>query len=337
MRKAIVLCIAACACGPDKPAANETPTATVSATAAPPPSAQVAQPSSPDTARGLAAVQSGDWVGAKSAFEAAIAKNARDADAHHYLGVTLEQTNDKIGAEREYKAALSIKPDLAEAAANLGAIYVEAQKWDEAIAVLKPAVQRRGDVAATHFNLALALTGKGDQQGAARAFDNALKITPSDAMLLYTYGHTLGTWNQPDAAVAKLKAARDAAGAQAELLGSIGHELLLLRAVPDCIATFDKAIAAKDGAQFRTERALCKLSGKDEAGATADLEAAVQQEPQYGLAHYWLATRRMGAKNWREAAKELEAYLKLEPSGPHAKSAQEALAVAKNGGKQKPH
>ncbi len=250
--------------------------------------------------------------------------------------MTLEQQGDKQGAEREYKAALRIKPDLVEAAANLGAIYVEAQKWDEAIAVLKPAAQRRGDSAATQFNLALALAGKGDQPGATRAFDNAIKLTPSDAMLLYTYGHTLGTWNQPDAAIAKLKAARDAAGAQADLLGAIGHELLVLRAVPDCIATFDKAIAAKDGAQFRTERALCKLSGKDEAGATTDLEAAVHNDPQYPLSHYWLATRRMGAKKWQDAAKELEAYLKLEPNGPHAKSAQDALAVAKNGGK-KPH
>jgi Tfp pilus assembly protein PilF len=336
MRKAIVVLIAACACGPDKPATTETPVATATPTAEPTASAQAAQPSSPDTARGIAAIQSNDWASAKSAFEAALAKNPRDADAHHYLGVTLEQANDKTGAEREYKAALGIKPDLAEAAANLGRIYVEAQRWDDALAVLKPAVQRRGDSADVHFALAVALAGKGDQQGSARAFDNALKITPADALLLYTYGHTLGTWNQADAAIVKLKAARDAAGTQSELLGSIGHELLVLRAVPDCIATFDKAIAAKDGAQFRTERALCKLSGKDEAGATADLEAAVRNDPQYPLAHYWLATRRMGAKKWQDAAKELEAYLKLEPNGPHAKSAQEALAVAKNGGK-KPH
>jgi len=336
MRKAIVLLIAVCACGPDKPAADEThPAASASATtsAVPTATAQVA-PSSPDTARGVNALQSGDLAGAKAAFQAAIASNARDADAHHYLAVTLEKMNDKTGAEKEYKAALAITPDLAEAAANLGAIYVEAQRWDDAIAVLKPAV-RRGDSAAALFNLALAFVGKGDQQSAAHAFDNALKLTPTDAMLLYTYGHTLATWNQNDAALAKLKAARDAAGAQSDLLGSIGHDFLVLRAVPECIRTFDKAIAAKDAGQFRTERALCKLAGKDEAGATSDFEAAVQNDPTYPLAHYWLATRRMGAKRWKDAAKELEAYLKLEPNGPKVKSAQEALAVAKNGGKKK--
>jgi Tfp pilus assembly protein PilF len=184
------------------------------------------------------------------------------------------------------------------------------------------------------FNLGLALAGKNDQAGATKAFDDAVKLAPGDAMLLYTYGHMLAGWNQPDAAVQKLKAARDAAGSQADLLGSIGHELLVLRAVPDCISTFDKAIAAKDSAQFRTERALCKLAAKDEPGATKDLETAVAADPKYALAHYWLGTHRMGQKKFPEAIKEFEAYLKIEPNGPKAKGAQEAIVIAKKGGKK---
>jgi len=335
----VFLAVVACG-GPDKPAndGNQTPppetTATATATASGQPTSTGSAPSA-DTSRGIAALQNGDLPGAKSAFEAAIASNARDADAHHYLAVTFEKQNDKAGAEKEYKAALAIKPDLAESAANLGALYVDGQKWDEALAVLKPAAQKRADSGALQANLALAYAGKGDQANAARAFDAAVKATPSDAMLLFTYGHTLATWNQNEAAVAKLKAARDAAGSNGDLLGSIGHELLVLRAPADCVVAFDKAVAIKDGAQFRTERALCKLASKDEAGATSDLEAAVQNDPKYGLSHYWLATRRMAQKRWADAAKELEAYLKIEPNGPKAKTAQEALAVAKNGGKKK--
>lgn len=338
------LCTLLLACGgSDTPAndAHNTPptesasaTTTASATSTGPGTSTGKAPSA-DMSRGIAALQNADYPTAKSAFEAAIAANARDADAHHYLAVTLEKTNDKTGAEREYKAALAIKPDLAEAAANLGALYVDAQKWDEAIAVLKPEAQKRGDSSAVQFNLALAYVGKNDQGSAKTAFEAALKTSPTDAMVLYTYGHTLGAWGQNEAAVAKLKAAIGAAGNQGELLGSIGHELLVNRAPADCVVAFDKAIAVKDGAQFRTERALCKLATKDEAGATSDLEAAVSADPKYGLAHYWLATRRMGQKRWADAAKELEAYLKLEPNGPKAKTAQEALAVAKNGGKKK--
>ena len=317
-----------------QPTATATTQATATATATGNPTSSGKAPSA-DMSRGIAALQGGDYPKAKSAFEAVIAADVRDADAHHYLAVTFEKMNDKTGAEREYKAALAIQPDLAEAAANLGALYVDAQKWDEALAVLKPEAQKRADSSAVQFNLALAYVGKNDQSNAKAAFEAALKSAPSDAMVLYTYGHTLGAWGQNEAAVAKLKAATSAAGNQGDLLGSIGHELLVLRAPADCVVAFDKAIAAKDGAQFRTERALCKLATKDEAGATSDLEAAVAAEPQYGLAHYWLATRRMGQKRWADAAKELEAYLKIEPNGPKAKTAKEALAVAKNGGKKK--
>ena len=320
------------ACGPDKPASDES-------NASPPPSATAtSEPAaggatSGEVSRGVEALKNGDYATAKSAFDAAIAKNPRDADAHHYLAVTLEKTNDKAGAEREYKAALAIRPDLAEAAANLGALYVDGQKWDEAIAVLEPEAKKRGDSAPVQFNLALAYAGKGDRAGATRAFDAAMKITPNDAMLLYTYGHILAGWKQGEAAVQKLKAA-SAAASDPELLGSIGQELLLLRAVPECIAAFDKAISAKDGAQFRTERALCKLAAKDEPGATKDLEAAVAADPKYALAHYWLGTHRMGQKKFPEAIKEFEAYLKLEPNGPKSKGAHEAIAIAKKGGKK---
>lgn len=334
-RAIYMLLLVACGGGPEKQADQTTPPPITSTTATASSSSQAVEPpSSADTGKGMQALQANDLPGAKAAFEAAIAKNAKDADAHHYLGVTLEKLGDKSGAEKEYKAALAIRPDLAEAAANLGALYVDAQKWDEAVAVLKGVAQKRSDSAPVLFNLGLALAGKNDQPGAAKAFDDAVKLTPNDPMLLYTYGHVLRGWNQNEAAVQKLRAATSAATSQADLLGSIGHELLVLRAVPECIAAFDKAISAKDEAQYRTERALCKLAAKDEPGATKDLETAVANDPKYALAHYWLGTHRMGQKKFPEAIKEFEAYLKLEPNGPKAKGAQEAIVIAKKGGKK---
>ena len=90
-----------------------------------------------------------------------------------------------------------------------------------------------------------------------------------------------------------------------------------------------KVIATKDSAGARTERALCKIAAKDDAGAIADLEAATKKEPGYALAHYWLGMRYGVAKKWPDTIRELEAYLKIEPQGPKAKSAQDAIAAAK--------
>ena len=331
----MVFFLALGACGPDKPANTGgddvadagAPVATVTASAKP--TATAAPASSEDTAKGMKLLQDGDYPGARAAFEAALKKNPKDADATFYLAVTLERSGDKAGAEKGYKDALKLKPDLDEAVTNLAAMYVDAQRWDDAIALLRPASIRKPADVGLRTNLALALAGKGDAAGATVEFDAAVKAAPNDAMLLFTYGHWLGTNKQTEAAVVKLKAARAAAGEQTDLLAAIGHELLLLRSVTDCIQTFDKVIATKDSAGARTERALCKIAAKDDAGAIADLEAATKKEPGYALAHYWLGMRYGVAKKWPDTIRELEAYLKIEPQGPKAKSAQDAIAAAK--------
>jgi len=329
----MVLVATLAACGPDKPAntggGGDGDASAPVATATPTATATAAPASSEDTAKGMKLLQASDLPGARAAFEAALKKNPKDADATFYLAETLERSGDKAGAEKAYKDALKLKPDLDEATTNLAAMYVDAERWDDAIALLRPATIRKPGDAGLHTNLALALAGKGDTAGATQEFDAAVKVAPNDAMLLFTYGHWLGANKQTEAAIVKLKAARAAAGEQTDLLAAIGHELLLLRSVADCIQTFDKVIATKDSAGARTERALCKLVAKDEAGAVADLEAATKKEPGYALAHYWLGMRYGAAKKWPDSIRELEAYLKLEPQGPKAKSAQDAIAAGK--------
>ena len=52
----------------------------------------VAPTNSDDVKKGIAALKSGDMPGAKAAFDSAIAKNPKQADAYHYRGVVEDQT-----------------------------------------------------------------------------------------------------------------------------------------------------------------------------------------------------------------------------------------------------
>src|SRR4029078_8750184 len=123
-----------------------------------------------------------------------------------------------------------------------------------------------------------------------------------------------------DEAIAKLKEAERVAGNDAGLLGTIGFELRTVRAVPECIATFDKAIAIKDNADFRTNRAMCKLAAKDKPGALSDLQAATTKDPAFAPAHYWLVSILHDDGKFPEAIAEYDAYLKAAPKGPMAKA-----------------
>jgi tetratricopeptide (TPR) repeat protein len=341
----IAACIAACATlgacgGPAQPADKPDPSlappgpSTAAPAAASGTDGPVAASSSEDVTRGTAAIKAGDWAGARTAFEAAIKKNPKQADAHYYLGLAMDKAGDKPGAEKSYKTALDLQPDLQEAAENLTAIYVEGQKFDEAIAVARKALVKNARNAGMQLNLAFALSGKGDVEGASKAFEDAVRLAPNDAQFYLAYAQHLGAAKKADEAIAKLKQAQRVAGEDAALLGTIGYEFKTLRALPECIAAFDKAIVAKDNADFRTNRAQCKYVAKDKAGAMADLQAAIAKEPGFAPAHYWLGSWLHEDGKFAEAAAEYDAYLKAAPKGPMAKAAEAKSKLAKD--KKKP-
>lgn len=293
-----------------------------------------ANSTSDDMTRGTAAIKAGDWTGARSAFEAALEKNPKQADAHYYLGLALDKAGDRAGAEKSYRAAVELQPDLQEASENLTALYVEARKFDEAIGVARKALATNGKNAELQLNLAFALSGKGDVEAATKAFEDAVKLAPNDARFYVAYAQHLGAAKKTDEAVAKLEQAQRVAGDDPAMLGTIGFELRTARAVPECIAVFDKAITLKDNADFRTNRALCKFAAKDKNGAVADLTTATQKEPTFALAHYWLGSWMHDDGKFPEAVTEYEAYLRHAPKGPMAKAAEAKQKLAKE--KKKP-
>jgi Tfp pilus assembly protein PilF len=331
---AIAIAIATAACGgPDKPTQAggvDPPLPTgpsTSGVGVPPgpgsmPGAQSAPTSdSPDVARGVAAFDKGDFAGAQAAFEAAIKANAKDSVAHFNLGLTLERANKAADAEKEYLAALQLRPDFADVSVTLSSLYLNAEppRADDAVSVAKAGLDKHPENGALHFNLAVALAAKSDQAGATKEFEEALKRTPADANARFTYGHWLGAWGQKDKALEQLKLALKTS--DVGILAAVGHEMLLLREPAGCIAAYDKAIAAKDAAELRTERALCKLASKDEDGALADFKAAVAADPKYPLAHYWLGMRLAAGGKLVDAIAEFDTYLKLAPDGAKAKDA----------------
>lgn len=327
------------ACGGDRPA--KAPTDVPPPIDTPSPGDASGGASAPSAARaeierGTKALESGDAAGAKAAFEEAVAKAPKDPAAHYYLGLALDRAGDKAGAEKSYKAALGLRADLEEAAQNLSALYIEGQRFAEAADVAKGALAKHAKNAGLALNLAVALSGKGDHDGAAKAFDDAAKAAPKDAMVLVTWGSHLGQWKKPDEAAQKLRAAEKLAGDDVGMLASIGFELKNVGAFPDCIGVLDRAIAKKPAAELLTYRSLCKYGAKDKAGALKDLHEAVAKEPKYAPAHYYLGGRLGEEGKLKEAAAEFQRYLDLEPNGPLAKAAQAKLKLAKDkAGKKK--
>lgn len=289
----------------------------------------VAPTNSDDVKQGIAALKAGDTNGAKAAFEVATQKRPKQADAWHYLGLVNDQTGNRADAEKDYRKALELQPDLEESATNLSAILVETGRDDEAIALMKKAIARNARNAALQVNLGMALSMKGDVDGASKAFDEALRIDPNSTITYVTYADHLFRAGKKDDAIGKLKQAEKLASQDAGVLASVALEYKAMKDFASCIAVLDKAVGLKDVAELRIYRGTCKLGRKDLSGATTEFKDAVAKEPQNAIAHYSLGNALADGGKLAEAVGEWETYLRLAPDGPQAKAAQKRIEIAK--------
>jgi Flp pilus assembly protein TadD len=323
------LCVVACGGSSPTPqtAAEASPAAALSGepSAASPP--QASPPPSPELLAGIKAFDAGNYPDARRSFEAATRKNPGDFEASLNLGMSCEKLGDPSCAEAAYKSALAAKPDLEAAAEDLCALYLDAKRFDDALAVGRAGLAKHPSSGPLHENVGVALASRGDQDGAIRELRAAVDGQPSQPMYRLTLAHWLNAWHT-QGAVAELDQARDLAKDDYGMIASIGFEYRLAGDFAACEKMFDRAIHMKDGGEVRTQRALCKLGEKDEKATLEDLRAAVAAEPSYAPAHYYLGGRLAIAKKFKEAAAEYTRYLELEPNGSLAKAARERLKAA---------
>jgi tetratricopeptide (TPR) repeat protein len=321
---------------PATPAASApTSAGTSGAAATDTPSSSAEAKGGPEVDRAIAAIKANDFRSAKAALEQALHKNPKNGMASYYMGVALENLGDKAAAEQEYKNAMANAPDVAEAAVNLGALYLDGKRWDDAIAVTQKGLTKRGDDPALHANMAFALRGKGDKPGAAVEYERAVKVIGDNAELRFAYGTLLLEMDNKPKAATELKAALASAGSNRALVASIGRSLGAAGAFAECVSALDKAIAAGDEVELRVRRGLCRHSLKDETGAKSDFEAALKLDPKFGPAHYYLGESLLATGNAAQAVKEFEAAAAANPQselGKRAKGqAEAARKVAKKG------
>jgi tetratricopeptide (TPR) repeat protein len=335
----LLACASASACGGSAPPAQtggSDPSASSleSGPASPAPVPGSEPPPSAEKAAGIRAFDAGNYADARKSFEAASKKNPKDYESLQNLGLACEKLGDPTGAEAAYKAALAVKPDLDTASTALSAIYLDAGRTDEAVTVARAGLARHGASEPLHENLGVALATKGDQDGATQEFIQAIKLTPDDPMAQLTFAHWLNAWKVRGAAP-HLDAARDLVKDDYGMLASIGLEYRLAGEFDSCVKTFDRAIGMKDGGEVRTGRALCRLALKDDKGALTDLQAAVDKEPAYANAHYFLGGRLAVGKRYKDAAAEYSKYLELAPNGSLARPAAERLKAAQDAAARK--
>jgi Tfp pilus assembly protein PilF len=94
------------------------------------------------------------------------------------LGVAKENLKDFSGAEEAYHKSIALAPDRADHRSEFGDFLRARQRYREAAAVFREALELRPFDAATHFQLGACLQSLGDYPGAAEAYRQALRYNP---------------------------------------------------------------------------------------------------------------------------------------------------------------
>ena len=286
--------------------------------------------------RGVAYVKNEKFAEAKEHFEKAVALKP-SPDAWTYLGISLDRTGDRAGAEKAYKSALQLDPGFAEAANNLGALYLDdPPRPDDAIAVLKPAIAKNPDPSMLQ-NLAYAYGLKGEIESAGKAYQAAINVKGDEATLRLAWASLLLSQAKGDKAdeytgkaAELLKKALEVAKEDAPMLASLGRALGGAKAYGDCVRALDRAIKIKSAdPELYVRRGTCKHGIPDEKGAQADYEAAVKINPKFAPAHFYLGASHLAQRKRARATAEFEQASKLDGDGPIGKAARAKLEELK--------
>ncbi|MCK6590477.1 MAG: tetratricopeptide repeat protein [Polyangiaceae bacterium] len=298
----------------------------------PPPgnTGQTAQksPSSADLQRGKAHLEEGKFAEAKDLLEKARAGDPKNVEAAFYLALAKEKLGDKAGAEQAYMDALKLDPKLAEAAANLTALYLEEPaRPDEAIKILKDMLAKVPKDTALMTNLAYAYTLKKDVANASKQYEAILAGGGGGVDVRLAYGQLLLDAGQKEKAAEQLKKGLEAAQKDAPILITLGLLLGQAGAFGDCVKAFDKAIAVKsDHPEPYVRRGICRHELNDEAGARSDYEAAIKIKPDFAAAHYYLGVSWMVDKKYPNAKAELTKASTLAGDSELGKRARQKLS-----------
>ena len=111
------------------------------------------------------------------------------------LAVQNHQKNNLKVAEDLYKKVLKINPKDVDTYYNLGKMFSELNKYEEAISSYKKAIEINFNQADVHNNLGVIFRNLGNHKKAIIFYENAIKINPSYVNAYNNLGTILGELN----------------------------------------------------------------------------------------------------------------------------------------------
>ncbi|HEY3930793.1 MAG TPA: tetratricopeptide repeat protein [Verrucomicrobiae bacterium] len=145
-------------------------------------------PGSSALLKGKKLLERGDYAAAVAELKTATSLLTTNAQAWNYYGVALQHAGQPADAVLAYQRALTLDRDLVEAHYNLGCLWLEQNKPDDARSEFTAYTLRRSNTPEGWLKLGAAQLRAGDVLSAEKSFSTALHFSPDDAEALNGLG-----------------------------------------------------------------------------------------------------------------------------------------------------
>jgi tetratricopeptide (TPR) repeat protein len=145
-------------------------------------------------------------------------------------------------AQRGYRAVLDAEPDQADALHLLGVLHSQQSQHDQAIELIRKAIEVRGGMPEQWINLARALAAAGRAAELPEAYTQACAEVPPRADLHFNFGMLFRDSGQIEHAIRALRRAALMAAERFEIWGTLAELLLSTGQADDAIAAIREAI-----------------------------------------------------------------------------------------------
>jgi len=189
------------------------------------------------------------------------------------------------------------------AAFSAGVAANRTGSYEEALVQFGHALDLNPSCLECHFNVGVTYAATGRFTEAEEAFRDALEVKPDYAPAYYGLANIYTQQNQRDAAIA----ARN----EANRIALVG------------------LAAGRVQAADAVRRGITFLNAGNLADARRRFEEALERNPNFAPAHFWLGVNLTELGEMEPATRELQRYLSFEPNGTHAADAMERLRKLK--------
>ncbi len=230
----------------------------------------------------------------------------------------LLRKGDRPQAIRVLQQIVQQHPADADARLLLGSIWMEDGRRDESIAQLTEAVRLRPQSAEAQNALGEAYSAFDDPQSARGPFERAVALDPKLAVAQANLGAALLQLGQPDAAAPHLDRAIALIGKQPDAAYSLYLRAKILTEggqTEKAAADLAQAVALRtDFAEAWSDLGEARKTLRDDAGALAAFERAVQLNPADAVAQYRLASELLVQSKPHDAVPHFQEAVRLSPA-----------------------